>query len=157
MISSYKHIPTRNWCHFRKCNWTKNVMNGVLGCFIMAMPFKRILILYVIPSKLSCDFSKLTDLYVYMYMYIFFYDKKKLFFMSRKYVSVCLLPLCTSRLNYWIITSEPRRNTFVSLKLEGARICDIQLSNAPGPALYIDRALHKLPIYSVIGSLSRTE
>ena len=48
-------------------------MNGVLGCFIMAMPFNMILILYVIPSKLSCDFSKLTDLYIYMYMYMYMY------------------------------------------------------------------------------------
>ena len=38
-------------------------MNGVLGCFIMAMPFTMILILYVIPSELSCDLSKLTILY----------------------------------------------------------------------------------------------
>ena len=55
--------------------------------------------------------------------------------------------------------SERGRNIFVSLKLEGqrrVRTCDIQLSNAPGPALYIDRVLHMLPIYSVIGSLSIT-
>ena len=146
-----------------KCNWTKNEMNGVLGCFIMAMPFNMILILYVIPSKLWCDFRKVTDLYIYMYMYIYsiiFMTKKSLFFMSIKYVSVCLLILCTNRLNYWIITSEPGRNTFVSLKLEGqrgVRTCDIQLSNAPGPALYIDRVLHMLHIYSVIGSISQTE
>ena len=48
---------------------------------------------------------------------------------------------------------------FVSLKLEGqrgVRTCDLQLSNAPGPALYMDRVLHMLPIYSVIGSLNIT-
>ena len=27
-----------------KCNWTKSEMNGVLGCFIMAMPFNMIFI-----------------------------------------------------------------------------------------------------------------
>ena len=33
-------------------------------CLIMAMPFTIILIMYVIPCKLSCDFSKLTILYI---------------------------------------------------------------------------------------------
>ena len=40
-------------------------------------------------------------------------------------------------------------NFFVSLKLEGQRglrTCDLQLSNAPGPALYMYRVLHVLPI-----------
>ena len=39
--------------------------------FTMAMPFNMILILYVIPCKLSCDFSKLTILYIHIYMYIY--------------------------------------------------------------------------------------
>ena len=47
-----------------KCNWKKNEMNGVLGCFIMAMPFNMILILYVIPSRLWCYLGKLTMLYI---------------------------------------------------------------------------------------------
>ena len=37
-------------------------MNGVLGCFIMAMQFTMILILYVIPSELSCDLIILYNL-----------------------------------------------------------------------------------------------
>ena len=58
-----------------------------------------------------------------------------------------------------IITSKRRRNIFAFLKLEGqrgARTSDLQLSNAPGPALYMDRVLHMLPIYSVIESQSIT-
>ena len=35
-------------------------MNGVLGWFINAVPFNMILILYVIPSKLLCDFFQCT-------------------------------------------------------------------------------------------------
>ena len=35
-----------------------------IQCFTMAMPFNVILILYVIPCELSCDFSKLTILYI---------------------------------------------------------------------------------------------
>ena len=31
------------------------------------MPFTMILILYVIPCKLSCDFSKLTILYIHVH------------------------------------------------------------------------------------------
>ena len=49
-------------------------MNGFLDCFIMAMPFNMILIMYVISSKLSCDFSKLTMLYTCTYI-LLFYDK----------------------------------------------------------------------------------
>ena len=40
-----------------------------IQCFTMAMPFNMILILYVIRCKLSCDFRKLTILYI-MYIYI---------------------------------------------------------------------------------------
>ena len=50
----------------------KNEMNGVLGCFIMAMTYNMILILYVIPSKLSRDFSKLTILYIGLYIFCTF-------------------------------------------------------------------------------------
>ena len=66
-------------------------MYGVLGCFIMAMPFNMILILYVLPSKLSCDFSKLTDFYIYMYMYIYsiiFMTKNTLLYVNK--ICVCM-------------------------------------------------------------------
>ena len=45
-----------------------------IQCFTMAMPFHMILILYVIPCKLSCDFSKLTILYIHVKLY-HLYDK----------------------------------------------------------------------------------
>ena len=49
-----------------------------IQCF--AMPFYIILILYVIPCKLSCDFSKLTILYIHVHNHLIiilynFYDK----------------------------------------------------------------------------------
>ena len=56
--------------------------------FIMAMPFNLILILYVLPCILSCDFRKITILY-YIYMYVHtldhFYEKNKylLFFLCQ--------------------------------------------------------------------------
>ena len=39
------------------------VLSSVL---LLAMPFSMILIMYVIPCKLSCDFSKLTILYIHV-------------------------------------------------------------------------------------------
>ena len=44
-----------------------------IQCFTMAMPFNMILILHVIPCKLSCD--KLTILYVHVHIFFHFYDK----------------------------------------------------------------------------------
>ena len=38
--------------------------------FTMAMPFDMILILYVIPCKLSRDFSKLTILYIHVHIFL---------------------------------------------------------------------------------------
>ena len=38
--------------------------------FTMAMPFNRNLIVYVIPCKLSCDFSKLTILYIHVHIFL---------------------------------------------------------------------------------------
>ena len=118
----------------------------VFGLFYYGYPFHMILILDVIPSKLSCDFNKLTIFYIYLYIYSIIFVTNKIFMtnkiLSIKYLSVCLLPLCTNSLNYWILKSERGRNIFVSMKLEGqrgARTCDLQLSNAPGPALYIKK------------------
>ena len=43
----------------------------------MAMSFNMILILYAIPCKLSCDFSKLTILYLHVHIFLYlFYDKE---------------------------------------------------------------------------------
>ena len=39
-----------------------------IQCFTMAMPFNMTCILYLIPCKLSCDFSKLPSC-IYMYIY----------------------------------------------------------------------------------------
>ena len=60
----------------------------------MAMPINMILILYVVPSKWSCDFSKLTILYLYMYIIILyhFYDKYDFFYVNK--ISVCMYPTC---------------------------------------------------------------
>ena len=46
-----------------------------IQCFTIAMPFNMILTLYVIPCKLSCDFSKLTILYIHVHIFYNFYDK----------------------------------------------------------------------------------
>ena len=54
-----------------------------------------ILILYVISSKLSCDFSKLlTIFYIYLYIYSIIVMTTKTFLYVNKYLSVYLLPLC---------------------------------------------------------------
>ena len=45
-----------------------------IQCFTIAVPFNMILILYVLPCKLSCDFSKLTILYIHVKLY-HLYDK----------------------------------------------------------------------------------
>ena len=37
--------------------------------------FNMILILYVIPCKLSCDFIKLTILYIHVHLFYHYYDK----------------------------------------------------------------------------------
>ena len=41
-----------------------------IQCFTMEMPFNMILILYVIPCKSSCNFSKLIILYIHIGTYI---------------------------------------------------------------------------------------
>ena len=46
-----------------------------IQCFTMAMLFNMILIPYVIPCKLFCDFSKLTILYIHVHIFYHFYDK----------------------------------------------------------------------------------
>ena len=46
-----------------------------IQCFTMAMPFNMILILFVIPCELSCDFSKLTILYIHVHIFIFMTNK----------------------------------------------------------------------------------
>ena len=59
-------------------------------CFTMAMPFNMILILYVIPCKLSCDFSKLTILYIHVHIFIFMTNKSVMTFLYVNKISVCL-------------------------------------------------------------------
>ena len=87
----------------------KHEMYGFLGCFIM------ILILYLISSKLSCDFIKLPIFYIYLYYSIIFMTNKTFLYVNK--ISVCmsvttlstgthtatecsLLPLCTNSLNH---------------------------------------------------------
>ena len=62
-----------------------------IQCFTIAMPFNMILMLYVIPCKLSCDFSKLIILYIYMYIYsiIFMTNKSVMTFLYvNKYLTL---------------------------------------------------------------------
>ena len=58
--------------------------------FSMAMPFIMILILYVMPCKLSCDFSKLTILYIHAHIFIFMTNKSVMTFLYVKKISVSL-------------------------------------------------------------------
>ena len=45
-----------------------------IQCFTIAVPFNMILILYVLPCKLSWDFSKVTILYIHVHIFFHFYD-----------------------------------------------------------------------------------
>ena len=56
----------------------------------MAMPFNMILILYVIPYKLSRDFTKLTILYIYVHIFYHFFDNyvSNDFLYVNKYLSI---------------------------------------------------------------------
>ena len=54
----------------------------------MAMSFNMILFLYVIPSKLSCDFSKLTIFHIYLYYFIIFMTNKIFLYVNK--ISVCI-------------------------------------------------------------------
>ena len=61
----------------------------------MAMPFAIILVLYVIPCKLLCDFTKFTILYIYTFTYIHHFMTNKsvsvmTFLYVIKYLSVCV-------------------------------------------------------------------
>ena len=55
----------------------------------MAMPFHIILILDVIPRKLSCDFNKLTIFYIYLYIYSIIFMTNNIFLHVNK-ISVCM-------------------------------------------------------------------
>ena len=59
----------------------------------MAMPVNMILVMYVILCILSYDFNKLTMLYIHVHISISMTNKSGLtFFLSIKYLSVCLVP-----------------------------------------------------------------
>ena len=63
----------------------------------MAMPVNMILVVYVILCILSYDFNKLTMLYIHVHISISMTNKSGLtFFMSIKYLSVCLSDYCNS-------------------------------------------------------------
>ena len=60
--------------------------NCNIQCFTMTMPFNKILILYVIPCKLSCDFCILTILYIHV---IFMTNKSVMTFLYvNKYLRI---------------------------------------------------------------------
>ena len=58
-------------------------------CFTIALPFNMILTLYVIPCKLSCDFSKFTILYIHVHLFYHFMTIKSVmtFLYVNKYLS----------------------------------------------------------------------
>ena len=59
--------------------------------FLMAMPVNMILVMYVILCILPYDFNKLTMLYIHVHISISMTNRSGLiFFMSIKYLSVCL-------------------------------------------------------------------
>ena len=63
----------------------------------MAMPVNMILVMYVILCILSYDFNKLTMLYIHVHISISMTNKSGLtFFLSIKYLSVCLYKSPTS-------------------------------------------------------------
>ena len=62
--------------HCSSSNQLSVILSQYPQCFTMAMPFNMILTLYVIPCKLSCDFIKLTILYIHVHIFYHFYDKQ---------------------------------------------------------------------------------
>ena len=69
-----------------------------ITCIDMAMPFNMILILCVIPCKLSCDFSKITILYIYIHIFYHFETNKSIMtFLCVNKISVCLSVMSLSR------------------------------------------------------------
>ena len=85
-----------------------------IQCLIVAMPFIMILIMYVIPCNLSCDFSKLTVLYIYMYMYsiIFMTNTSLKTFLYVNEISV-FLSVCMSvcrTFHYYTIQESSTKN-----------------------------------------------
>ena len=72
-----------------------NLILSIYPVFLMAMPVNMILVMYVILCILSYDFNKLTMLYIHVHISISMTNKSGLtFFLSIKYLSVCLLKKC---------------------------------------------------------------
>ena len=73
-----------------------NLILSIYPVFLMAMPVNMILVMYVILCILSYDFNKLTMLYIHVHISISMTNKSGLtFFLSIKYMSVCLFPQST--------------------------------------------------------------
>ena len=76
LMSQWIHSMRTLWPH--QCDVTITFIclyYQNIQCFIVAMPFNMIKILYVIPYKLSCDFYKITILYIHVHIFYHFYDK----------------------------------------------------------------------------------
>ena len=74
-----------------------NLILSIYPVFLMAMPANMILVMYVILCILSYDFNKLTMLYIHVHISISMTNKSGLtFFLSIKYLSVCLVPRNTA-------------------------------------------------------------
>ena len=79
----------------------------------MAMPVNMILVMYVILCILSYDFNKLTMLYIHVHISSSMTNKSGLtFFLSIKYLSVCLYDLAWVYIDIILVLLSP----FLQLK-----------------------------------------
>ena len=77
-----------------------NLILSIYPVFLMAMSVNMILVMYVILCILSYDFNKLTMLYIHVHISISMTNKSGLtFFLSIKYLSVCLSVCSNNTLN----------------------------------------------------------
>ena len=84
----------------------------------MAMPVNMILVMYVILCILSYDFNKLTMLYIHVHISSSMTNKSGLtFFLSIKYLSVCLYMVSARFLLYSFFSSVlERSNLYLTFK-----------------------------------------
>ena len=81
-----------------------NLILSIYPVFLMAMPVNMILAMYVILCILSYVFNKLTMLYIHVHISISMTNKSGLtFFLSIKYLSVCLSRMMCIIFDVWRI------------------------------------------------------
>ena len=78
-----------------------NLILSTYPVFLMAMPVNMILVMYVILCILSYDFNKLTMLFIHVHISSSMTNKSGLtFFLSIKYLSVCLSSIIHTNTEY---------------------------------------------------------